>query len=329
MNTPDLLKIQPFEKLRSEAITDVFLPYLTERVGAQQAKEVVRGLESPNEVSALLLDCMVLYKQKQDRKNNHKVKQLFSETATDSQMIELLVKRYNLKRQVLKPADESVFPIKPAVLETNESLLLRYALAPYGLATTGTRSGYKFHSLTLGERPLISVETESENVVLVRHEFTPTQGVKRPKDAAARMVRANSGEVEIRLLSSDGNGQASTALIDSVSAYVNRDDIAQETDTVTVKSADILNCEIEVEAKEISKPNQLVNRPALNKALKDYANAQHKLGGKIERSRLIQILHNHNAENPMIIKPQADLICDWYQAPYCIGITASVKPKEI
>lgn len=329
MSTPDLLKTEPFEKIRAEALNDVFLPYLTEKVGAQQAAEIVRGLESPNEVSALLLDCMVLYKQKQDRKNNYKVKQLFSETATDPQMIETLVKRYSIERQVIEPADDTVFPVKPAVMESNESLLLRYSLAPYGLATTGTRTGYKFHALTIGERPLISVELESENVVLVRHEFTTTHGIERPKDARARMIKPNSGAVEVRILSHDGNGTASTELIQSVLQYVNRDDIAQETDTVTVRSGDVLSYEIKVEAKEVSKPNQLVNRVELDKALREYAAAQHKLGGTIERSRLIQILHNHNAESPKVIKPEIDLICDWYQAPFCIGITTSVTPKEI
>lgn len=327
--TIEILSTGDFETLRAEAISDVFEPYLIEKVGDQRAREIIRGLESPNETGALLLDCMVLYKQRQDRINNYKAKQHFSETVSDSKMIDLIVSKYNLKRQVIEPADNNVFPPKPAVMESDQSLLVRYALAPYGLATTGTRAGYKFHALTLNERPLISIQTESEDVVVLRYQFLPTVGVERPKDADAKTTQANSGKIEVRLLSFKGNGTAEQSLIDSVTQYLNRFDIAQETDEVTVKSGVVRPYEIEIEVKEVSKPNQLVDKAALDKSLQAYVDEQHRLGGEILRSRIDQIAHNHNAYSVDIKKPVSDFVCDWFEAPYCTEITTSVRAKEL
>ncbi|CAH6982188.1 Baseplate_J domain-containing protein [Vibrio chagasii] len=327
--TIEIFTPEPFDTEREAAINDVFYPYLLERVGKDRADNIARGLRSPHETSALLLDCLVLYKQKQTRINNYSAKQLFSETVSNSKMIDLIVKRYGLERQVLEPEDTTTFPIKPAVLESNESLLLRYSLAPYGLSTTGTRTGYRFHCLTLGERPVITVSSEGENTVVVKYEFSSTQGIERPKDADVRTTEPYSGKVQARVLSHAGSGQPSQALMKTVLEYLSRPDIAQETDELTVKGAEVVDYEIEIEAKEISKPNQLVNRAALNKALEQYAKEQHKLGGAIERTRLIQIVHNHNGETPQIIKPESDLICEWFQAPFCVGISTNVRPREI
>jgi phage-related baseplate assembly protein len=210
-------------------------------------------------------------------------------------------------------------------MESDSSLLLRYSLAPYGLATTGTRTGYKFHAMTLGERPLITVYRESENVIIQRFEFTSTEGVIRPKDAEPRMVTPNSGEVQIRVLSPIGDGTADQALQDAVLAYCSRPDIAQESDYLTTASADINPYSITIEAWEETAPTRLIDREGLKQALNAYGKEQHKLGGTIQRSRIHQIAHNYNATRLNILSPTSDVTCDWFEAPYCQGVTVNVR----
>ncbi|MBV7264318.1 hypothetical protein KCG43_20105 [Photobacterium sp. WH24] len=327
MSLPEILTVKSFDELRERFIEDIFLPHAIREVGPERADQIAQGLLAPNETAALLLDCMILYSQQNTRNENYKALQQFSQTATDSEMIDLIVGRLGIKRQVLEPADNSVFPPKSAVMESNASVLLRYSLAPYGLATTGTRTGYRFHSLTMGERPKITVEAESENVVLMRYEFQSTDGIERPRDAQARMIEANSGKVENRLLAFGGDGTASPELCAANLAYLTRDDIAQETDELSSLSADIIPYQIEIDCEEVSEPGQLIDREALSAALWNYASNQHALGGvKVLRSKIDQIAHNHNADSLVIVSPAADILAEWYQAPYCTGVTINVRP---
>lgn len=326
---PEILKVKPFSELREQFIKGVFIPYATSQVGGEMAQQLAAGLESPNECAALLLDCMILYRQQETRNDNYLALQQFSQTATDSDMIDLIVGRFQIERQVIEPADNSVFPPKAAVMESDESLLLRYSLAPFALATTGTRLGYRYHALTIGTEPLKSVEVESSNVVVMRYEFVNDDGVERPKDADARMLTPQSGEVSVRILSFQGDGQASQSLCDAVFNYLSRDDIGQESDTLTVDSAEIVTFEIDIEVMETPEPNKLVDRTALTNDLWDYVKKQHKLGGRIQHSKLDQIAHNHNADEIVIKKPvESDLKCEWYQAPFCTGVNSIVKPKQ-
>lgn len=325
VNVPEILTVEPFEVMRERFINDFFYPHAEKEVGAEVAQMLTTGLRSPNESAALLLDAMILFRQQETRNDNYKYLQNFSETATDSEMIDLVVSRLNLTRQVIQPANNDVFPPIAAVMESDASLLLRYSLAPYGLATTGTRTGYKFHAMTLGERPLITVYRESENVIIQRFEFTPTEGVIRPKDAEARMLRPNSGEVQIRVLSPVGDGTAAQSLLDAVQTYCRRPDVAQESDYITAASADIIPCSIVIDAWEETAPTRLIEREGLNQALNQYAIEQHKLGGEIQRSRIDQIAHNYNAKKLSIISPASDVVCDWFEAPYCQGVTVNVR----
>lgn len=326
--TPDILKVKTFSELREQFIDGVFVPYATEQVGAETAEQIAAGLRSPNEAAALLLDCMVLYRQQETRNDNYLALQQFAGTVTDSEMIDLIVSKFNLERQVIEAADTSVFPAVEAVMESDESLLLRYSLAPYGLSTTGTRLGYKFHALTLGSEPLKSVEVESENVVVMRYEFQSTDGVERPKDADAKMVEPQTGNINIRVLSFDGDGSASAELCQAVEDYLSRDDIGQESDSITVESGEIVTFEIDIEVTEVSEPNKLIDQTALDAALTEYVNEQHVLGGRIQHSKINQIAHNYNAYEVVINQPVSDDIkCDWYQAPFCTGVTSIVKSQ--
>lgn len=327
-STPEILKVKPFSELRERFIDSIFIPYATRKVGKETAQKIALGLKSPNEVSALLLDCMVLYRQQETRNDNYLALQQFSETVSDSQMIELIVGRFGLHRQVISPANDSVFPPMPAVMESDESLLLRYSLAPFGLSSTGTRLGYKFHALTIGNSPLKKVEVESDNVVVMKYEFVNDDEVVRPKDANVRMEEPQTGLVNVRLLSFVGNGHASHELCESVKQYLSREDIGQETDTISVSSGEIVDFSIDIEVTETAEPNQLISKAELVEGLTRYVKDQHKLGGRIQHSKINQIAHNYNASEIVIREPrEVNLKCEWYQAPFCTGVNVVVKSK--
>lgn len=328
MSTPEILRAEPVESIKKRFIKNAFIPQATEEVGETAAKLMSEGLESTNETACVFLNSVALFRNQEVRNDNYKALQFFSDTVTESDMVDKICGRNGIKRQVIQEADPEAQPPKPRIMESDESMLLRNALAPYGLATTGTRTGYQFHALTIGERPLISVESESENVVLVRYEFRPTDGIERPKSAEPRMVEANSGKVNLKILSHSGNGEASPELVSSVLEYLTRPDIAQETDELSVDSGEIIDYEIDLALTEVPEPNKLVDRDGLNKALNKYKEEQHRLGGLIKRSKLIQIAHNYKAHGVEVRKPDADIICTWEQAPFCTGINVDVTVQK-
>ncbi|MDG3089128.1 baseplate J/gp47 family protein [Vibrio hannami] len=280
MTTPEILQAEPVESIKKRFIEQAFIPQAIQDVGEVKANLMAEGLQSTNETACVLLNAVALFRNQETRNDNYKGLQFFAETVTESDMVDLICSRNEIVRQVIQEADPNANPPKPEILESDKSMLLRNSLAPFGLATTGTREGYRFHALTVGERPLISVTSESENVVVVRYEFRPTDGIERPKSAEPRMVEPNSGKVELKILSRTGNGQASPELIQLVRDYLTRTDIAQETDELSVSGGEIIEYEIDLALTEIPKPNQLIDREGLNKRLAEYAEEQHILGGK-------------------------------------------------
>ncbi|POC09580.1 hypothetical protein CRN39_10315, partial [Vibrio vulnificus] len=90
VKVPDILTVEPFEVMRERFIDDFFYPHAVKEVGEEMAQLLTKGLRSPNESAALLLDSMILFRQQETRNDNYKYLQNFSETATDSEMIDLV-----------------------------------------------------------------------------------------------------------------------------------------------------------------------------------------------------------------------------------------------
>lgn len=66
--------------------------------------------------------------------------------------------------------------------EDDQTVLQRALLAPYGFATTGSLPAYRYHAMTLGERPRITFDSVSEGEVVLRYTFDGTSRVAEVLD---------------------------------------------------------------------------------------------------------------------------------------------------
>lgn len=320
---PQAFQVPDFETLLSEYKTAAI-----DYVKAKQpeiADDLKEAFDNESELLAQITEAFVLRRQAEIREQNYWALQMFRRYVTESDMVELLALQYGLKRQLLKAADESTFPPTPAVMESDDSLLRRFDLAPYQFHTTGTRLGYKFHALTLDERPTITIDSQ-DDAVIMRYEFP---GLTRPmpvKDAAPRMLKPNSGEVCVTILSRENaDGTASEALLERVQNYLRRDDIAQESDLVTVKSAKPKHYPIHVTIYTGGDPTNSVIESEAKAATLAFTEKMHQLGATIDREAVGAIYYELGAKRAKVHQPAADVICDWDEAPYCSEVVIDVQ----
>lgn len=323
-------KPKAFQEPDFETLLGEYIGYAVAHCAAQdedKAKQLREAFSNQGELLAQVTQAFVLKRTAEIREQNHQALQMFRKYVTDSDMVDLLALQYSLKRQVIEAGDDSIFPPKPAVMESNESLLQRFDLAPFQFHTTGTRLGYRFHAMTLEERPTISVSSEPDAVVM-RYEF-PDHALPNPiKDAQARMLEANSGKVCVALLSrSSPNGVPSAQLLERARVYLNRDDIAQESDEVTVKAAVPKPYQIEVTLFTGADPNNHINNASAVATAWQFAEKAQKLGGIIDREEVAHIFYELGAKRAKVQAPAADVLCAWDEAPHCTEVIVNVRSE--
>ncbi|MEZ8095781.1 baseplate J/gp47 family protein [Photobacterium swingsii] len=325
MSTPQAFAIPEFETLYRD-YTAFAVKYVSQQ-DPEKGQLLAKAFANESELLAQSTQAFLIKRIAEIREQNYWALQQFRKFVTESDMVDLLALQYGLKRQVIEPGDDSVFPAKPPKLESNEDLLRRFDLAPYQFHTTGTRAGYKFHALTLDERPRITIEPEP-NAVVMRFEFSDIERPVPIKDAVARMLEPNSGKVTVAILSRETpDGTASQALIDRVSNYMNRDDIAQESDEITVKSASPKSYKIEATLFTGAEPgNDISNDEALQAAW-DFAEKSHRLEGRIDRLELGHEFYQLGVKRVAIAQPTADVVCDWDEAPHCVEVVINVRAE--
>ena len=292
----------------------------------EKAKQLTEAFNNQGELLAQVTQAFVLKRNAEIREQNHQALQMFRKFVTDSEMVDLLALQYNLKRQVFEPEDNTVFPPKAAAMEDNENLLRRFDLAPYQFHTTGTRLGYRFHALTLDERPKITVESE-ENVVVMRFEF-PTERLSNPvKDAQTRMTEPNSGKVCTAVLSRETEtGEPSDELLSRVKKYLCRDDIAQESDEVSTKASAFKDYKIHVVARTGVDPKNDFSEKQGKEIAWSFAKKKFNLETDIEIGE-IEFEFRKRGIRPIVLEPQENITCAWDEAPRCTEVVIDVRAE--
>ncbi|MFA0102952.1 baseplate J/gp47 family protein [Vibrio splendidus] len=324
-NKPQAFSEPNFESLLNEYI-NFAVEYCAQR-DEDKAKHLREAFNNQGELLAQVTQAFVLKRTAEIREQNHQALQMFRKYVTDTEMVDLLALQYSLKRQVIEAGDDTVFPAKPAVMESNESLLQRFDLAPFQFHTTGTRLGYRFHAMTLEERPTITVNSEKDALVM-RYEFPETSLPNPIKDAQARMLEPNSGKVCVALLSrTSPNGVPSSTLLERARQYLNRDDIAQESDEVTVKAATPKPYQIEVMLFTGADPNNEVEKESAVAVAWQFAEKAQRLGGIIDREEVAHIFYELGAKRAKVQAPAVDVVCAWDEAPHCTEVIVNVRSE--
>ncbi|MCC8364989.1 baseplate assembly protein [Xenorhabdus sp. PB61.4] len=194
----------------------------------------------------------------------------------------------NVSRLVLQPADNAAVPPVPAVLEADADFRVRIPQAFEGLSVAGPVASYEYHARSADGRV-----------------------------ADASVISPSPACVTVSILSRDGNGTASSELVDIVTHALNDEDVRPVADRLTVQSAKIVNYAIDAVLYLYPTPEY---EPILQDArarLARYTAEQHRIGRDIVRSAIFAALHVPGVQRVELKTPAKDMILDKTQASYC------------
>ncbi|WP_447331819.1 baseplate assembly protein [Klebsiella grimontii] len=173
-----------------------------------------------------------------------------------------------------------------AVMESDEALRLRAQAAFEGMSVAGPSAAYEYFA-----------RSASGQV------------------ADARATSPSPAEVVVAVLSTEGDGTASAALLATVAAAVNDEEVRPLGDRVTVQSAEIVEYKIDATLYLYPGPE---SEPIINAAMASLkaflADNDKKIGRDIVRSAISAALHVQGVQRVVINAPGADLQIDNTQA---------------
>ena len=185
--------------------------------------------------------------------------------------LENLAAFFGVERLVIDPGDpDAVPPIEPTY-ETDENLRRRAQLALEGFSTAGPQGAYIFHALSVA-------------------------GVKD-----VSVVSPVPGDVEVTVLSTDGDGTPAPELVAAVDSVLGAEDTRPLTDKVTVQAASVANYTVEAILYILAGPDPAVVIAAAQEAVRAYVDSVHKVGAEVRT-------------------PAADIINDTSEAAFCTTI---------
>jgi phage-related baseplate assembly protein len=192
-------------------------------------------------------------------------------------------------RLVVTPAKDTTGAA--SIYESDDSLRARIVLGPEGFSVAGPELAY----------------------------------VKHAKDASGLVLDASAtspapGEVLVSVLSIEGDGTASAALLDQVRGIVTDKTIRPLGDLVSVASAEQIPFGVTARLWTFSGPDPALILTAANAKLARYLADSRKLGRDIPLSGLYAALTVEGVQRVEIVSPAASIVCDLTQAALCTGI---------
>lgn len=206
--------------------------------------------------------------------------------------LDVMAANNNTARLVIAPADESTIPPTPAVMESDTDLRLRAQQAFEGLSVAGPVGAYEYHGRSADGRV-----------------------------SDISVVSPQPAYITISVLSREGDGSASADLLEVVEKALNADNVRPVGDRVTVQSAEIVPYQIDATLYFYPGPESEPIRLAAEQKLKNYINAQRRLGRDIRQSAIYAALHVEGVQRVELSAPQSDIVLEKHQASYCTDWT--------
>ncbi|MEG3135543.1 baseplate J/gp47 family protein [Rouxiella sp. T17] len=215
---------------------------------------------------------------------------------------------FNVARLEIAAAQPDAIPPLDAVLEEDEAFRARIQLSWSQLNTAGSRDAYRFHA-------------KSADADVLDAECYGPETHGRP------------GEIDVYILSRTGNGFASAALLDKVSAALNEDETRPLSDYVRIAPAAISHYGVTAQLDIPEGPDpQLVLNNAFNE-LEKYLKTIHRIEAEIPLSGIYHALHQPGVKQVHLLNPTMGIESDIGVAPYCIAIDISLyqgdKPDDV
>ncbi|EFQ3871474.1 TPA: baseplate J/gp47 family protein [Escherichia coli] len=209
---------------------------------------------------------------------------------------------FNVERMVVVPANPDAVPPTDAIMEEDDAFRERIQLSWSQLNTAGARNAYRFHARSADEDVLDA-------------------------DACGPEEHGRAGEVDVYVLSREGNGAASEALLDAVSARLNADEIRPLTDFVTVKSAIINDYSVTAELEIPDGPDAGEVLENAKNTLLSYTRLANRINGMVPLSAIYAALQQTGVARVILSSPRADIEPATGTAPRCAAV--NVTRKEV
>lgn len=232
---------------------------------------------------------------------------------------------FGIPRKVITPADDAQGTA--AVMESDTEFRRRMVLAPEGFSVAGPEGAYLFHALSADADVLDATATSPKpddikalvRSILNLHSASATlsEAMMAALDAAVW-----PGTVIVSILTRTGDGEASTALVSSVEAYLRASDRRPLTDYVKAQSAEIIPYGVDYDLTTYNGPDGEVVLAASIAGVQAYVDESHRVGRDVTMSALYRAAHVEGAQNVHFNSPTEDIGITRLQAPYCTGVTA-------
>lgn len=208
--------------------------------------------------------------------------------------LDQLAANAHLQRLVVQAEDLSSVPPTPQLLEADDALRERIQLVYEGLTTAGPRNSYILHARNAsGQVADATAQSPSPAVVVVT------------------------------VLALEGNGVASAALLETVRARLNDDDVRPVADRLTVQSAAILPYRIDaVVHMSGNGPEIEATLAECKRRLQTWVNPRRRLGVEVARSGVDAQLHI-NGVSRVDLNNWTDIRPTEAQAAWCEEITVT------
>lgn len=205
----------------------------------------------------------------------------------------------NVKRLVIRHANNLTVPPTPAIYESDEDFRVRIPQAFEGMSVAGPMAAYVYHG--------------------------------RSADGRIADISATSpspANVTICVLSKEGNGSADKAMLDKVATALNDENIRPIADRVKVQSAEIVPYDIDAVLYIYPGPEAEPIIAAAKEKLTHYIQAQHRIGRDIRLSAIYAALHVEGVQRVELKEPIQDIVLDMTQASYCESVTVTIGGSD-
>lgn len=291
------------------------------RLRPEDVAAITETLTNNAEMLTVLLQAMSQVITVRERRANWQMRQMLLVWAKDTNL-DARAADFGITRQIIDAGDSEAIPPIAPVMESDDDLRLRALLAPYGFATTGSRTAYRFHAMTLGEKPGVTIESPAAGTMTVTYRFPEESDAALVRDASARTTEPGTGKVGIWLLSREAdNGVPGEALLASAQAYLDRDDVALESDIITVYPSSPLEYTIRARLHGKNTPDGHIDVEVIRTTLESYTLNAQRLEGRIDISMLYYLMQSpKSVVSVELLEPAESVVADYTQAPYCTGI---------
>jgi phage-related baseplate assembly protein len=289
LTAPDVIETLDFETLLAERKAALVALYPT----AQQAT-VAATLELESEPLARLLQENCYREIILRARYNDEARSVMLAYATGTDLDQLGVSYYQEVRLLISAADTRAIPPVAAIYETDDNYRARLASKIESYSTAGPTDAYIWFAKSADAR------------VLDAYCDSPTPGTTR-----------------VVILSTEGDGTPSQALVDIVAAALNRETIRPLCEEVQVVAAQVIPYAIDITLYILPGPDSAVVVSEAHTQLAAYAASRHRLDDDVTPSGLYAAAHRSGVQRAVINTPPNGIVCSGLQAAYCTGISVT------